>query len=330
MRKTAAGRMNGTMAVSLFAIALPALAMIALACGGGDAPALIVYEASDGKATNVFTIDPATAEVRQLTFGSGFDGNPAWSPDRSQIVFSSRRDGQTKNDLYLMDRDGGNATRLTDTPGAAEFSPKFSPDGATLAYVIAEDDAWSVWTSRADGTRAERVAGGYFFVEFPAWTPNGRALFYSAIEDRGASVVPREYSPQASGGTGAMNADIYSVDLNTRAVRTELSTPGRDICPHVSRDGRTLLYASTRAEGGETLRIFAHDIASGNTSGAGDTALTDQAARSDYPAPSPDGSQIAFITDRDGATELYIMNADGTDQRRLTTSPDLQENVPHW
>src|SRR5947207_13282247 len=81
---------------------------------------LIVYEASDGSATNVYTMTPAGTERRQLTFGKSFDGNPAWSPDRKHIVFSSNREGE-KNDLYAMDARGGDVRRLTDTPDASEF-----------------------------------------------------------------------------------------------------------------------------------------------------------------------------------------------------------------
>src|SRR5436309_11910812 len=87
---------------------------------------LIVYEASDGSATNVYTMNPSGTERRQLTFNKSFDGNPAWSPDHKQIVFSSDRGGP-KNDLYVMDAGGGAVRRATDTPDASEFSPKFSP-----------------------------------------------------------------------------------------------------------------------------------------------------------------------------------------------------------
>jgi len=95
---------------------------------------LIVYEASDGSATNVYTITSAGTNRRQLTFGTSFDGNPAWSPDRKHIVFTSDRGGG-KNDLYVMDTTGGNVRRVTDTADASEFSPKFSSDGNAIAFV---------------------------------------------------------------------------------------------------------------------------------------------------------------------------------------------------
>lgn len=48
-----------------------------------------------------------------------------------------------------------------------------------------------------------------------------------------------------------------------------------------------------------------------------------------WPAWSPDGSQITFQSDRDGNYEIYVMNTDGTDQRRLTNN-DAKDSEPAW
>ena len=150
----------------VFCLALAALTLLA-GCGAGAGPrALIVYEARTGGVTNVYTIDPGTGATRQLTHGTSFDGNPAWSPDRKRILFSSRRDGQRKSDLYTMDPDGGNVSRLTDTPGAGEGSAKISQDGTQIAYVQDASDGWSVWLMRTDGPEQRRLAGPYPFAEF--------------------------------------------------------------------------------------------------------------------------------------------------------------------
>lgn len=296
-----------------------ALAGAGLACSGGGATERgIVYEASDGNATNVYVIDPQTAKTTQLTSGTGFDGNPAWAPDGKHIVFASNRDGG-KNDLYVMDRDGGNARRLTTTGDASEFSPKFSSDGQTVAYVRQDAGGWGVWTMRPDGSDQRRVAGPYDFAEFPAFSPDATELYYSAIE----KTMP--------GAPHDANAHIFSVNLSSGEVRTRIRTAGADSCPHFSRDGTRLTYASSGRGGGEEhLTIFAHDVASTDTTGASDTPLTDGSTRDDYPNPSPDDRQMVFISDRDGKAELYVMDRDGSNQRRLTETPDLRENVPDW
>ena len=289
-----------------------------MACGssktGGDR--LIVYEASKNGVANIYTIDPADGATRQLTRGSGFDGNPAWSRDYTRIIFTSNRDGQSQNDLYTMKADGSDVRRLTNTPGGGEYSPKYSPDGKSIAYVLQDDSGWTVRVMNADGTHSRQVAGPYEFAEFPSWTHDGSEVYYSAIENGGAS----------AGAYGA--AHIYSVDVRTGAVRTRIATAGPDVCPHFSRDGSRLTYAAPN--GSNDLDIFAHDMSSTDTSGAHDVALTTDPARDDYGNASPDDKTMVFVSDRDGNPDLYLMDRDGSHQRRLTNTPDLSENVPDW
>ena len=295
-------------------------------CGASSKPrSLIVYEARAGDVTNVYTIDPRSGASAQITHGTSFDGNPAWSPDHKRILFSSRRDGQSKNDLYTMDVGGKNVTRLTDTPDAGEWSAKFSQDGSQIAYVVEADDGWSLWLMRADESGQRRLAGPYPFVEFPAWAPGGRELYFVAIMPPTAD---------AAAGAPAPASHIYAVDLTTGGLRTRIDTGGTNACPHFSRDGKRLTYAAAPT-GGEygsvnDLDLFAHDLSSGDTTGATDIQLTDDPARDDYGNPSPDDAQMVFVSDRDGNAELYLMDRDGSNQRRLTNTPDLRENVPDW
>jgi Tol biopolymer transport system component len=302
-----------------------ALATISLlsACGKGQPRDLIVYEAADAGATNIFTIDPTNNHIRQLTHGQNFDGNPAWSTDRKRIVFSSQRDGQTKNDLYVMNADGSTTERLTNSPDASEFSPRYSPDGKSIAFVRQDDEGWTVWAMNADGADPRRLAGPYQFAEFPSWTVSGGELYYSAIEQP-------ETGGEEPDAASYANAHIFSVDVLTLQVAVRIRTPGTDACPHFSPDGTRLVYASTRTSANTLLSIFSHDVASSDTTGQADTQLTVTGARDDYGNPSPDGRSIVFVSDRDGNPELYLMDADGSHQRRLTITPNLRENVPDW
>ena len=61
-----------------------------------------------------------------------------------------------------------------------------------------------------------------------------------------------------------------------------------------------------------------------NADGTGQARLTNNAAYDSDPSWSPDGSRIAFNSDRDGNYEVYVMNADGTGQARLTNNAALR------
>ncbi len=54
-----------------------------------------------------------------------------------------------------------------------------------------------------------------------------------------------------------------------------------------------------------------------------------QSAEDRFSAWSPDGTKIAFNSDRDGNSEIYVMNADGSNPTRLTNNPDSDSN-PSW
>jgi TolB protein len=104
---------------------------------------------------------------------------------------------------------------------------------------------------------------------------------------------------------------------------TSTSVPERN--PSWSPDGTGLVYAARTAPG-EPFRIFV-----ARADGSGREQLTSQKAGSDTaPVWSPDGTRIAFVSDRDrGFPELYLMNADGTGVKRLTTNTLIDAN-PSW
>jgi CSLREA domain-containing protein len=72
---------------------------------------------------------------------------PTWSPDGSRIAFESGRDGI--GNVYVMDADGSNPTRLTTAGGG---SPTWSPDGTQIAFMSVRDGNWEVYAISIDGT----------------------------------------------------------------------------------------------------------------------------------------------------------------------------------
>jgi Tol biopolymer transport system component len=307
----------------LAGVTLLSLVIAGSACGGDDdgggsdnggAEARVVYESQFGNAVNVWSIDAATGESTQLTQDSGFTGNPGWSPDHKRIVFSSDRDAPDTHlkDLYTMAADGSDVQRLTTTAGQSEWSPKFSPDGKKVTYSIeVPGEGWFIAIQDAAGGNEERLAGPLQFSEFPAWTRDGRDIYFAAI------------------GDNTQGVDLLGVNLESREVRTIVSTPGSDVCPHFSRDGKYMTYGRAPTPDGE-LDIYQRDMTSTDTTGADDVAITNNPAKDDYAAPSPEGGTVVFLSGRDGQSELYLMDEGGGNERRLTTTPGQRENVPDW
>jgi TolB protein len=282
--------------------------------GSGVHSQLITYEGRDNTSTNVYVIDGNTGTSTQLTFDAGISGHPAWATDYSRIIFSSNVDGTQKRGLYTMAPDGSDRQQLTAPTNADHWAPKYSPDMTQITFVeVTQDEGSYLVVMNADGTNQRRLTGRYRFAEFPAWTRDGALIFYAAIEE------------------GRNSVDIYSVDPATLEVKVIVQTPASDVCPHFSRDGTILTYASAMPDEPDNVDLFARtEPFDSHTDIGDDTRLTTDPGFDDYSNPSPDDRTLVFLSRRDGNTELYLMDADGSNQRRLTNTPNLNENVPDW
>jgi Tol biopolymer transport system component/imidazolonepropionase-like amidohydrolase len=81
---------------------------------------------------HVFRVSASSREASQLTFGFGYDSEPAISRDGRRLAFVSDRDGSGGN-IFVLDLATGRITQLTHEQQAG--SPRWSPDGRTIAYV---------------------------------------------------------------------------------------------------------------------------------------------------------------------------------------------------
>ncbi|MEZ6071775.1 MAG: biopolymer transporter Tol [Pirellulales bacterium] len=101
---------------------------------------------------DIFEANPDGSELRQLTDSPGYDAEGSYSPDGSQIVFCSDRDGDP--DLYIMDADGGNVRQLTNAPGY-DGGPFFSPDGEWVVFRSdrKKEGFLQIYVIRTDGTQ---------------------------------------------------------------------------------------------------------------------------------------------------------------------------------
>ena len=172
----------------------------------------IVYADYDGTKTNLFSYTLAGGQITPLTSGTVNDASPTFSPDGRHIYFTSNRDS-IYGEIYRMDADGGNVTRITDNQDYEQLG-EVSPDGTRLAYAartavgtislgvfVANVDGSGVvqLTSTADTSDDER----------PLWSPDGNYIAFRAYIDN----RPKVYRMQANGlaVTDLSRNDAYEV-----------------------------------------------------------------------------------------------------------------------
>jgi TolB protein len=126
------------------------------------------------------------------------------------------------------------------------------------------------------------------------------------------------------------NFDIYTMKHNGKGVVQLTTDPAADQFPSWSADGAKIAFTSTR-DGNAEIYVM-------NADGSDQTRLTSSPSYDENPVFSPDGSKIAFDSTRDAPiscpgnvlatacvpyTEIYVMDADGSNVVRLTSSPGL-------
>jgi len=156
------------------------------------------------------------------------DINAQYSPDGRRIAFASRRSG-ARNEIWLVDADGANPTRLTRGPGRFAGSPRWSPDGRTIAFDSrSQAGEWEVWTIGVDGLGVHQVTHNAS-AHSPSFSRDGRWIYF-CTRRTGRDEVWRV---AASGGP-----------------EEQVTHEGGSI-PLESFDGRTLYYL--RSVGGALL-----------------------------------------------------------------------------
>lgn len=119
------------------------------------------------------------------------------------------------------------------------------------------------------------------------------------------------------------DSDVWVVDVDGRNLRNLTRAPNAlDDRPSWSPDGSRIAFGSSRDSSSQDETRETGDVYVMDANGRNVRRLT-RAARGSYaPAWSPDGKLIAVNSQRDGNSELYLMKADGSKQRRLTLHPE--------
>ena len=195
----------------------------------------------------IFEANPDGTDLKPLTDAKGYNAEGSYSPDGKQIVFTSNRDAADSLEIYIMDADGKNVRKVTNTPHCYNGGPFFSPDGKRVIFRSdrKEKDRLQLFVINADGTGEKALTDDQNWVCWaPYWYKDGKHIVYTAA-DHGTGMRP--------------NYDLYWMDIDTgKKVRLTFA-PGADILPVFSPDYKKLMWTSTR-DGHSPSQLYIADF----------------------------------------------------------------------
>jgi WD40 repeat protein len=247
----------------------------------------IAYSAVEDAAWGLFVVQPDGSGMMHIPVELPDDAfHPTWSPDGSRIAFDVRspRPSNAEGgnlDVYVVDVDGSNLTRLTSVDGW-DYQPAWSPDGSRIAYVHNTKSNDDIWVMNADGSDPIRLTDDPAFDLSPAWSPDARSIAFQSNRDANNEIY-------------VMNADGSE---QSRVTRNESFDGGPDWSP----DGTEIVFASDRdgpgiyimAADGSDIRRLTHDEQVGPLEATW----------------SPDGTRIAYTSAPGGGfkTAIYVID----------------------
>jgi len=147
-----------------------------------------------------------------------------------------------------MDSDGGNARKLTDAPKCYNGGPFFSPDGKQVVFRSdrKEKDRLQLYSINVDGTGETALTDNDKWVYWaPFWYRDGQHIIYTAADHSDPMARP--------------NYDLYWMNIQTKKTTRLTFNPGADVLPVFTRDGKRVMWTSTR-DGNPAAQLFIADF----------------------------------------------------------------------
>ncbi len=294
---------------------------------------------------DIYVLNLEDGDLKRITFEDGADQLDGWSRDGVWLYFSSSsRDISGSNDLYRVRAEGGTPMTITADRYTNEFNGAPSPDGKTIAFNargIAGSQWWrkghshidesEIWIRRDGPTPTfSALAGGGAKRVWPMWNSDGTRVFYVSDESGAQNIWAHPLTGKAAQLTKFTNGrvlwpaisndgkqivfehdfHIWTCDTDTgkteevpiqlRGVasgplveRVNLSSRLTDLA--LSPDGKKVaviaygeIFAASAKDGGEAVRV------------------TKTAAPESFLVWSPDSSKLAYRSDRDGESAIFL------------------------
>nr|WP_299174811.1 hypothetical protein [uncultured Allomuricauda sp.] len=213
----------------------------------------------------------------------------------TEIAFFQANNEGSKGNIFLMNPDGSEPKQIGQSGIRPDYYPNWSKDGQKITFLSYRRGGWRIWITDPDGSNARRLDNVGRDYEFdPVFDADGSHVVYSR------------------------QGDLYQVNVQSGKTELLVKTDNKyESQPDVSIHNE-VLYVSGDESGSNIIKK--------NLKNGKKTTLTDTKHADLAPVWSPDAEEVLFYSDREGGFELFIMNSDGSDVRRVVSNETLKNN----
>ncbi|OGR06120.1 MAG: Tol-Pal system beta propeller repeat protein TolB [Deltaproteobacteria bacterium RIFOXYD12_FULL_50_9] len=239
-------------------------------------------------------------EIRQVTKNNYLALSPRFSPDATQLAYTSYHSGNPN--LYITDLAQDKSTVLFSRRKGLNMTPAWAPDGKTMVLTLSKDGNPDLYLVDNTSKILKRLTNGVGINVSPSFAPDGNRI---------AFVSDRSGSPQ-----------IYVLDLTTNTTRRITFTGVYNTTPDWSPKGDLIAYSGKE---GAYFQIFTV-----NADGNNVKRVTDNQSDHESPSWSPDGRQIVFSEKTAISQKIVTILLNGSKRHILFDHLKGEQSMPQW
>jgi Tol biopolymer transport system component len=291
---------------------------------------------------DIWAVAPDGTGLRQLTSGPYDDREPVWSRDGSKVAFSSDRGDTGNYNIWMLDIASGTYTMLTSDRGD-DFMPTWGPGDREVAFIGTRNGEQGVFATALAGLVERKVVIGTGRADAPSWGPGGAMIYHSTggggsrLEMDGRPLTGNEnvfafraswanstdyfyvadgkIRKRSTSGGEAQTVEFSAAFTVTPAAYTKRR---RDWDSRAPRKALGVVRPVISPDGKQVVLAALGDIYLVPVGGKAQNLTKDVAFDSD-PSWSPDGTQIAYASDKNGPmNDIWVRDIKSGASRQLT------------